>query len=129
MRITKVTPVNDARSEPNVELYVGEYDDWTDDWHRAEINALQSEFDASGIDYQERRLMQKAVGFDDAALVGLATYAIKKVFDLLIAWLPAREGRKVRVRFKDGTEIEAHSVEELEKLRERFLSDGTDDEE
>jgi len=129
MRITKVTPLSEQHdSEPNVELYVGEYDDWKDDWHRSEIEALQAELDEAGVEYRPYHLMQKAIGLDDAILVGLATWLAKRVFDVLVAWLPAREGRKVRIKLKDGTEIEARTVKELEQIRDRFLSSEEDDE-
>lgn len=121
MRITKVTPLSGHRSDPNVELYVGEYDNWKDQWHRGEILALQAELDEAGVEYRPYHLMQKAIGFDDAIVVGLATWVAKRIFDVLIAWLPAREGRKVRIKFKDGTEIEARSVKELERIRDQFL--------
>lgn len=121
MRITKITPTSEQNPDPNVELYVGEYDDWKDDWHRSEITALQGELTEAGVDYRPYHLMQKAIGFDDAIVVGIATWLAKRVFDVLVAWLPAREGRKVRIKFKDGTEIEAKSVKELEQIRSRFL--------
>jgi hypothetical protein len=121
MRITKVTPLSEQKHDPNVELYVGDYDDWKDEWHRSEIAALQAELTEAGIDYRPYHLMQKAIGFDDAIVVGLATWLAKRVFDVLVAWLPAREGRKVRIKFKDGTEIEANSVKELDQIRSRFL--------
>jgi hypothetical protein len=124
--MTNITPLSEQKSYPNVELYIGEYGDWKDDWHRSEIAALQVTLTEAGIDYRPYHLMQKAFGIDDAVVVGIATWLAKRVFDVLVAWLPAREGRKVRIKFNDGTEIEARSVKELEKIRSTFLPERSD---
>lgn len=67
--------------------------------------------------------MRKSLG--DAAnglLLSLVILGTAGAFELLKAWLPARQGRKVRVKFKDGSEIEAATVKELQEIRNKFLS-------
>src|SRR5436309_218835 len=102
MRITQVTRVSpDIDPDAALELSVGEYDDVTSDWYQADITSLHDELDAAGIKYLEYTLMRKALG--DAAnglLVSVVTFGTLGAFELLKAWLPARQGRKVRVKFK-----------------------------
>lgn len=123
MRITKAT-----RIEPKidhaaaVELSVGDYDDVTTDWYQTEINSLHDELDEAGIEYLEYTLMRKAIGADNGLLVALAIWGTSQALSVLKAWLPAKEGRKVRIKFKDGTEIEAATISELEEIYEKFLS-------
>jgi hypothetical protein len=129
MRITSVTPVK-PEIDPHaaLDVSVGEYDDVTSDWYQADVTSLHDEFTRAGIDYLEYTLMRKALG--DAAnglLVGLGIWGTGQAFSVLKAWLPAREARKVRIRFKDGTEIEAGTVTELEQIREKFLSHVPED--
>ena len=123
MKITSVTPIK-PKVDPKagIEVSVGEYDDVTSDWYQADITSLQEEFDRAEIDYLEYTLMRKSVGAVDGQLVSLVVAGGTAAFLLLKAWLPARQGRKVRIKFKDGSEIEATTVKELEKIHDKFLA-------
>ncbi len=124
MRITKVTPINPKPDLDNgVEVFVGEFREVENEWYQADIAALEAELERAGIDFREYHLMRKAVGFESGAIVALLIWAGRETFKILAAWLPAREGRKVRIKFKDGTEIEATSVKELEQIRDKFLAE------
>jgi hypothetical protein len=122
MRITKVTHIK-PKVDPKaaVEVSVGKYEDVSSDWYRADISSLHDAFEEAGIDFLEYTLMRKAIGAESGLLIGLAIWGTAQAFGLLKAWLPAREGRRVRIKFKDGTEIEAKSVQELEEIRGKFL--------
>jgi hypothetical protein len=132
MKITSVTPIKQkVDSKAGVEVSVGEFDEVTTDWYRTDINSLHDELEDAGIDYLEYTLMRKAVGAENGLLVALVIYGTAQAFDILKAWLPARQSRKVRVKFKDGSEIEATTVKELEHIRDKFLTqqpEETDDE-
>lgn len=123
MRTSSVTPIK-AKVDPKsaIEVSVGEFDDVTSDWYRADISSLHSEFDDAGIDFLEYTLMRKAVGAESGLLVALIIWGGVEAFNILKAWLPARQGRKVRIKFKDGTEMEATTVKELEKIHDKFLA-------
>lgn len=56
----------------------------------------------------------------------LGSLGSAEALKVLAAWLPAREGRRVRIRFRDGTEIEATTVKELEKIKQSFLAPTED---
>ncbi len=123
MRITGVTPIGTKLDrESGIEVSVGDYDEVTTDWYRADINSLHKEFDAAGIEFREYTLMRKAVGAESGILMAMLIWGVVEAFNILKAWLPAREGRKVRIKFKDGTEIEAANIDELEQIRDRFLA-------
>ncbi len=129
MKITNVTPSKpEVDPEKAIELSVGDYDDITSDWYQADITSLQGELDRASIDCVKYTLMRKSVGAVDGQLVSLVVAGGTAAFLLLKAWLPARQGRKVRIRFKDGTEIEATSVKELEKIHDKFLAHRPEDE-
>lgn len=129
MSTTSVTPTKrEIDPYTALDVSVGEYDDVTSDWYQADVTSLHEEFDRAGIDFLEYTLMRKALG--DAAnglLVGLGLWGTAQAFGVLKAWLPAREGRKVRIKFKDGTEIEATTVRELEEIRDKFLTHVPDE--
>jgi hypothetical protein len=125
MSTKSVTQINPYTA---LDVSVGEYDDVTSDWYQADVTSLHEEFDRAGIEFLEYTLMRKAFG--DAAnglLVGLGLWGTAQAFGVLKAWLPAREGRKVRIKFKDGTEIEATTVRELEEIRDKFLAHVPDE--
>ncbi|MEL7755452.1 hypothetical protein AAG601_06635 [Citromicrobium bathyomarinum] len=127
MRITKVTPVDKlSDQQATVEASFGDFGEVEEQWYREDAQALEDAMDAAGLQYREYTLMRKAIGAETGLVVALILWGGAKLFDVLKAWLPAREGRKVRIKFKDGTEIEAHSVEELEKLHDRFLAEDPD---
>ena len=129
MRITKVTPVDkQSDEEATAEASFGEFGDVEEDWYRADAKDLEEAMTAAGLQYREYTLMRKAVGLESGLVVALLLWGGAKAFEVLKAWLPAREGRKVRIKFKDGTEIEAHSVNDLEKLHDRFLKNEGDEE-
>lgn len=123
MRVTNVTPIK-PKVDPKsgVEVSVGGYDDVTSDWYQADITSLEDDLDRAGIDYLEYTLMRKSVGGVDGQLISLVLWGGTAAFLLLKAWLPARQGRKVRIKFKDGSEIEATTVKELEKIYDKFLA-------
>ena len=130
MRITKVTRVDELSDEDaTLEAAFGELSEVEEDWYREDAADLEAAMDAAGLQYREYTLRRKAVGMEGMVVVTLLMWGGAKVFEVLKVWLPAREGRKVRIKFKDGTEIEAHSVKELEKLHDRFLSNDTNAEE
>lgn len=128
MKITSVTPIK-QKIEPKfaVEVSVGKFDDVTSDWYRAEITSLHDQFDEAGIEYLKYTLMRKSIGAENGMLVALAVWGSAQAFDILKAWLPAKQSRKVRVRFKDGSEIEATRVAELEEIRAKFLAHQPDE--
>lgn len=128
MRITKVTPVSPKPDiENGVEVFVGEFREVENDWYQADIAALEAELERAGINFREYHLMRKATGFESGAIVALLIWVGRETFKILAAWLPAREGRKVRIKFKDGTEIEARTVKELEQIRNKFLISAKED--
>ena len=131
IRITKVTPIASKRAEPTsetgIEIFPGEFREVESDWYQADLDDLKELLEGKDLGYREYHLMRKAVGFESGLLVGLLIWGGTEGLKVLTAWLLAREGRKVRVKFKDGTEIEARSVKELEQIRDKFLLDANDD--
>jgi hypothetical protein len=127
MRITKVTPIiSKADPENGVEVFVGEFREVENEWYQADIASLEALLEREGVAYREYHLMRKAIGFESGLLVGLLIWGAAEVLKVLAAWLPAREGRKVRIKFKDGTEIEATTVKELEQIRDKFLPEKSE---
>ena len=127
MRITKVTPIKPEPSGVRLEVAPGEFSDVDNEWYQSDIGDLKSRIEAADLSFREQALMRKAVGFESGLLVGLMIWGGSEVFKVLAAWLPAREGRKVRVRLKDGTEIEAQTVKRLEQIRDKFLTNTDED--
>lgn len=122
MKITKVTPLDpDPPSSSAIEVAPGDYSEVDDDWYQADVQALKDELDRVDLRYRERQLMRKAAGFEGGLFVGLLIWGGAEALKVLSAWIASRQGRRVRVKFPDGTEIEATSVKELEEVREKFL--------
>jgi len=127
MRITKVTPLNAQQPpESGFEIFPGDFSEVENDWYQSDIGSLKTLLDDDDLSFREFSLMRKAIGFESSLLVGLLIWGGREAFKVLAAWLPARAGRRVRIKFKDGSEIEAHSVRDLERIRDKFLADDDD---
>ena len=128
MKITSVTPMKpELDRERAVDISVGDFFEVDNDWYQGDVASLKEQLEHVGLNFRELALMRKSVGFESGLLVGLLVGAGAELFKILTAWLPAREGRKVRVRFKDGSEIEARNIKELEQIRDKFLAHGRDE--
>lgn len=128
MRITDETPIYpDPPAGTGVEIFPGEINEVETDWYQTDIDELKSQLDHANLRYREYSLMRKAIGFESGLLVGLLIWGGTEAMKVLAAWLPARQGRRVRIKFKDGTEIEASSIKELEQVRDRFLPSAKED--
>jgi hypothetical protein len=91
--------------------------------YQAELNQFASHARASST---RVRLMAAAVGGDQAGLLGEflfnhADLLITALSNVGVAWLTARAGRKLRLKF-DGIEVEANNAQEatdmLQQVRE-----------
>ena len=125
MKVIKVGPT--PRVNGDVEVYLGGFSDIEAGWYQADLRDLSEAMGEAEVEYSERHLMRKSADFSQGVLACLALWGSAQAFKVLVAWLPAREGRRVRIRFKDGTEIEATTVKELEQIKKSFLAPIVDD--
>ena len=90
---------------------------------QAELRQLSDSFRATGVEFTQRARAFDAVGavgytLAEFAVKTIAPSAISAASAVLVMWVQARNGRKVRVKIGD-VEAEGRSVAEIEDLLKR----------
>jgi hypothetical protein len=92
--------------------------------YQVELQKFKDQLNEAGIQYKQRAIAFDSVDahgypIGEFALEFLKTYA-PVISAVLAAWITAKYGRRVRVKFRD-IEVEARSAEEVERLVDKLL--------